>query len=164
MIVGRPGHLVDVRHHRHLRVQLDTQVADRLCAAPRTKAYGVLSVLLGTCAEIKQLIKIGPGQFHPRPKVDSVVVSISFLPISDRIKNLPQFDRKTLTMVVKNAFQQRRKTLSNALSAAAINDTTKPDVLNILRLAGIEPSIRPDQLSIEQYIEITRCYTSYKTP
>jgi 16S rRNA (adenine1518-N6/adenine1519-N6)-dimethyltransferase len=139
-------------------LMLQKEVADRLCASPRTKAYGVLSVLLGTCAELKKLIKIGPGQFHPRPKVDSVVVAISFLPKSARIVALPNFDRKTFTMIVKGAFQQRRKTLLNALSAAAVNNTTKTDVIEILRLSGIEQSVRPDQLSPEQYIHIARNY------
>jgi len=142
-------------------LMLQKEVADRLSAQPRTKAYGVLSVLLGTCAEIRQLLKIGPGQFHPRPKVDSVVVSISFLPKSDKIAALPPFDRKTFTKIVKGAFQQRRKTLLNALSAAAVNNTSKTDVTEILRFSGIEPSVRPDQLSPEQYIHIAR---NYPTP
>lgn len=153
----------DIEQIHSATLMLQKEVADRLCASPRTKAYGVLSVILGTCAEVKALLKIGPGQFHPRPKVDSVVVKISFLPISSRVKALAQFDRKMFTTIVKNAFQQRRKTLLNALSSACINNTTKADVIDILRLAGIDQSIRPDQLSPEQYVQIARSYSTFTT-
>nr|MBF0221878.1 ribosomal RNA small subunit methyltransferase A [Desulfobulbaceae bacterium] len=153
----------DIEYIHSATLMLQKEVADRLCASPRTKAYGVLSVILGTCAEIKPLLKIGPGQFHPRPKVDSVVVKISFLPVSDRVKCLPLFERKIFTTIVKNAFQQRRKTLLNALSSASINNTTKADVIEILHGAGIEQSIRPDQLSPEQYIQIAQSYSTHSS-
>ena len=65
-------------------VMLQKEVAQRLTATPGTKAYGVPTVLLATCAVVKTLMRVAPEEFHPRPKVDSVVVRISFLPEGGR--------------------------------------------------------------------------------
>lgn len=154
--------LIENREHvQSATLMLQKEVADRICAPPRTKEYGVVSVLLATCASVKPLLKIGPEQFHPRPKVDSVVVGITFFPTPERVLALPVFNRKIFTQVVKGAFQQRRKTVHNALAAAAVNNTTKSEVLQILETAGIAPSTRPDQLSPEQYVTITGKYEEH---
>ena len=69
--------LIEQKEHIASAVlMLQKEVAERLVAKPSTKAYGVLSVLLGSCAALEALLKVGPEQFHPRPKVDSMVVRI----------------------------------------------------------------------------------------
>ena len=70
-------------------LMLQKEVAQRLTAKPATKEYGILTVLLNGCARVEKLLDVGPGQFHPRPKVDSVVVKITFFPQPERAAQLP---------------------------------------------------------------------------
>jgi len=137
-------------------LMLQKEVAERISAQPATKEYGVLSVLLGSCAVVEPLLKIGPENFHPRPKVDSMVVRIRFNPPSAEIKALPAHSLKILKMLVKAAFGKRRKTLLNALTGAGGRD--KSAVRLILDKAGISEQRRPDQLTVREYIELARCF------
>ena len=108
--------------HAHLMdfavVMLQKEVARRLMASPGCKEYGAPTVLLAACAEIKPLLAVNPAEFHPRPKVDSLVVRISFHPQPERVQALGDFDRKLFSRVVHAAFGQRRKTLLNGLDSA----------------------------------------------
>lgn len=142
-------------------LMLQKEVADRLQAQPRTKEYGVLSVLLATCATIAPLMKIGPGQFHPRPKVDSMVVRISFLSQTEKEKLFPPYDYKLLHSLVKGAFQQRRKTLLNALASTGILNHGKDAIAEILHTADLDAKLRPDQLTTNQYITLARAYKEH---
>ncbi len=137
-------------------LMLQKEVAERISAQPATKEYGVLSVLLGSCAVVEPLLKIGPENFHPRPKVDSMVVRIRFNPPSAEIKALPAHSLKILKMLVKAAFGKRRKTLLNALTGAGGRD--KSAVRLILNKAGIPEQRRPDQLTVREYIELACCF------
>ena len=144
-------------------LMLQKEVAQRLLARPATKEYGVLTVLLNGCAEIKKLLDVGPGQFHPRPKVDSVVVKITFLPVPDRVAKLPEHDPILLKKLVKAAFQQRRKTLQNSLSASGLSGTAKIDLPALFRKAAIDPMIRPERLTVEDFVQLARTIESAET-
>ncbi|MEW6218283.1 MAG: 16S rRNA (adenine(1518)-N(6)/adenine(1519)-N(6))-dimethyltransferase RsmA [Thermodesulfobacteriota bacterium] len=98
-------------------IMLQKEVATRLAALPGSRDYGILSVLLGACARVQTLFTVGAAHFHPRPRVDSAVVRVTFLPPPPAVANLPLHDPDWLRAVVKAAFGQRRKTLANALSA-----------------------------------------------
>ncbi|MFW8601430.1 16S rRNA (adenine(1518)-N(6)/adenine(1519)-N(6))-dimethyltransferase RsmA [Desulfobacterota bacterium M19] len=139
-------------------LMLQKEVAERISAQPATREYGVLSVLLGSCAVVEPLLKIGPENFHPRPKVDSMVVRIRFNPLPPEIKALPAHNLKILKMLVKAAFGKRRKTLLNALTGAGGRD--KSAVRLILHKAEISGQRRPDQLTVREYIELARCFVS----
>ncbi|MGV1098778.1 16S rRNA (adenine(1518)-N(6)/adenine(1519)-N(6))-dimethyltransferase RsmA [Thiovibrio sp. JS02] len=151
--------LVENRAHLAWAVlMLQKEVGQRLTAAVGTREYGVLSVLLAGCATVKTLMQVGPGQFHPRPKVDSVVVRISFTPIPDRVAKLPAHDGTLLRRVVNAAFQQRRKTLRNALSAGQFPEIAKEEMGTLLLRAGIRPETRAERLSIEDFVRLTRVF------
>ncbi|MDP2105727.1 MAG: 16S rRNA (adenine(1518)-N(6)/adenine(1519)-N(6))-dimethyltransferase RsmA [Desulfobulbaceae bacterium] len=139
-------------------IMLQKEVADRLCAQPRTKAYGVLSVLLGTCATIEPLLKIGPDHFHPRPKVDSMVIRITFQAQPFPPGTEGTWSPTLLKALVKVAFQQRRKTIVNALSSGAVRTNDKKIISQYLNRAGIAPTRRPDQLSVQEYIALSQAY------
>ncbi|MDW7772039.1 MAG: 16S rRNA (adenine(1518)-N(6)/adenine(1519)-N(6))-dimethyltransferase RsmA [Desulfobulbaceae bacterium] len=151
--------------HRELMdwavIMLQKEVAQRLLAEPGTKDYGVPTVLLAGCATVKPLLKVGSGEFHPRPKVDSLVVKLSFLPIPERVAALPAFDRKLFRKVVNGAFSQRRKTLRNALKSAfpAIDNKTMTQLIN---QAGLEESIRAERLSLEAFVRLTDTIDIYQ--
>jgi len=142
---------------------LQKEVGQRLTAAPGGKDYGILSVLLGACAEVTPLLDIGPGNFHPRPKVDSLVIRVVFYPPSERIKALPAYDRKILHGLVKAAFQQRRKTLLNALVAAKLLNGDKKNIEQTLGLSGISPDIRGEKLSLEEFVKLAAALEKVQT-
>ena len=100
-------------------------------------------------------MEVGPGQFHPRPKVDSVVVKVTFQPTTERIRKIPDHDYSLLRKLVNAAFQQRRKTLLNSLTSANIPGIDKETLLNILPEIGIDPKIRPERLTTEDFIRLS---------
>ncbi|MBU0729598.1 MAG: ribosomal RNA small subunit methyltransferase A [Proteobacteria bacterium] len=138
-------------------LMLQKEVAQRLTAKPGTKEYGVLSVLLGSCAQVETLMNIGPGQFHPRPKVDSQVVRISFDRSLAKIKALPEFDFALFKSIVNRAFQQRRKTLLNALSSG-FPALSKIEITGLLEESQISPQIRAEKLTVDDYLRITQAF------
>jgi 16S rRNA (adenine1518-N6/adenine1519-N6)-dimethyltransferase len=135
-------------------LMLQKEVADRLTAPVGSKEYGILTVLLGACASVTPLLRLGPEQFHPRPKIDSVVVRLDFDPSPERKLGLPAHDRELLRKVVKAAFQQRRKTLINGL-ASVWSGLGKEKWRQLLLAADIQPSIRAERLRLEDYVRLT---------
>ena len=123
---------------------IQKEVADRIAAPPGSKTYGILSVLLQAYYDIDLLFKVPPGVFHPPPKVDSAVIRL-------RRNNVDKLDcdEKKFKQVVKAAFNQRRKTLRNALKTFTF--ATAPDE-HLLTL-------RAERLSVEDYVHITKCIT-----
>jgi len=118
-------------------------VVERMAAAPGSKVYGRLSVMLQALCEVMPLFAIGPQAFRPPPKVDSAVVRLQPKP-ADQIGIA---DRALFARVVHDAFGQRRKTLRNAL--ANVCDT------EALLRAGIRPELRAEQLPVAAFIALS---------
>jgi 16S rRNA (adenine1518-N6/adenine1519-N6)-dimethyltransferase len=136
-------------------VMLQKEVAQRLTAQPGTKEYGAPTVLLAACATVQPLLSVHPAEFHPQPKVDSLVIRITFHPQSDRVRALGEFNRPLFTRIVHAAFGQRRKTLLNGLASGQL----MPDKLQLsaaIEAAGISPSVRAETLHLEQFVTLTR--------
>jgi len=131
----------------------------RLMAQPNTKDYGAPTVLLASCADVRLLLKVNPADFHPRPKVDSVVVRIGFHPQPEGVRALGAFDRKFFSRVVHAAFGQRRKTLLNALDSGALV-ADKKELAQRIESAGIAPSARAETLTLENFVQLTRAIIS----
>jgi 16S rRNA (adenine1518-N6/adenine1519-N6)-dimethyltransferase len=126
------------------------ELAERLCAGPGTKTYGRLSVILQYCADLTSLFDVRATQFHPRPKVDSVVLGIQFKTRIDR----PVDDEQLFTRVVQAAFGQRRKTLRNALSAGLL--PLDPGAAeSVLTTSNIDPRRRAETLSVDEFVTLT---------
>lgn len=118
------------------------EVAER-CASPSgSKDYGILSVLLQAYYDIEYLFTVKPGTFNPPPKVNSGVIRLT----RNKVKEL-DCDEKLFWRVVKAGFNQRRKTLRNALSGTIPKD--KMDTHNYF-------DKRAEQLNVAQFIEFTR--------
>lgn len=140
-------------------ILLQKEMALRLTALPHNKDYGIPSVLLQSCADVRQLMQVGAAEFHPRPKVDSLLIEIRFDPrrISD-----DQF--KTLRDTVRAAFSSRRKTLLNNLMASLPADlcgtTDKSQkrefILNRLEAAGLKSDIRAENITIAEFRLLAR--------
>lgn len=106
--------LVDQRAHlAEATVMMQREVAERLVAVPRTKAYGILSVVFQRYCDVRLLFKVPPTVFFPRPNVDSAVVRLTFR--ADAPPVSPEEDR--YRALVRAAFNQRRKMLRGALAA-----------------------------------------------
>ena len=144
-------------------LMLQKEVALRLTAQPGTKEYGTPTVLLAACASIRSLLAVDPAEFHPRPKVDSVVIRLSFYPQPERVRILGDFDRLFLSRVVHAAFGQRRKTLLNALNSASLLKS-KEELARCLQSAGIDPSIRAEKLTLEDFVHLSRTLCQHCPP
>ncbi len=131
------------------------EVGERWAAGPGSKEYGVLSVLLGIYTTVRLLFTVSPAQFHPPPKVDSVVVRIDFRPDPPT----PRSAMPALRTLLNTAFQQRRKTIANALKPMVRG--SKGTIEAMLRTAGIDPMQRPETLTPEDYIQLAGKLTAY---
>ena len=135
-------------HFTSLTLMMQKEVAERLEAQPGSKDYGPLTISVQTEMKVKLALQVGRNSFMPRPKVDSSVVVLTPLKEKPAIE-----DRKHFIWVVKMCFSQRRKTLNNNLKSL-LSDKTKRDEL--ITELGVEPRIRPEDLTIEQFIKIAK--------
>ena len=127
---------------RDCHFMLQREVVDRMAAAPGSKSYGRLSVMLQYRFRVEKLFNVPAGAFRPMPKVDSAFVRLvphARLPVA-------ALDDARLAEVVAAAFSQRRKTVRNALAAYADADQ--------LSGLGIDPRLRPEDLSLEDFIRL----------
>lgn len=131
-------------------VMLQKEVGDRLTAAPGTKEYGVLSVLLPAFADVRMLFKVGPGAFRPQPKVDSVVLRIDFK--EEPLVSPSQYE--FLKLVVNTAFQKRRKTLRNSLKA--LPGEADESLQTAFLESSIDPGRRPETLDTGEFIRLAQ--------
>lgn len=113
-----------------------------MTAEPGCKAYGRLSVMLQYRYVMHKLFDVPPGAFVPPPKVTSSVVRMIPRPLTD----LPEVDLEMFSEIVAAAFQQRRKTLRNALSQVLSE--------NEIRTAGIDPSLRAEALPVAAFVKL----------
>jgi len=121
---------------------LQKEVADRIAEKEGSKTYGILSVLLQAYYHIDYLFKVPPGVFFPPPKVMSAVIRLTR---NNRVTL--GCDEALFKKVVKQSFQNRRKTLRNALKPLNLKAT-------ILALPLMDK--RAEQLSVEQFISLTQ--------
>lgn len=126
------------------------EVADRLTALPGTPAYGALSVIAQTNAQLKVLRILPPSVFWPRPKVDSAIVRLTPSgEVRARIR-----DYECFRQVVRAAFSQRRKTLLNTLCSQLKMHTEEGAVRALLERCGIDPSLRGENLCVGEFVAL----------
>jgi 16S rRNA (adenine1518-N6/adenine1519-N6)-dimethyltransferase len=142
-------------------LMLQKEVAQRLTADTGSKNYGIISVRMATCASVQKLLDLGPQHFHPRPRVDSQVVKISFSPLPERAAALPEHDHAFFKNIVNAAFQQRRKTLVNSLSAAGLTNIDKKTVETALAKLGLDSRTRGEKLRVEEFVALTNILHRY---
>ena len=123
---------------RDLHFMLQLEVVERMVARPSTPEYGRLSVTLQTRFRMRKLFRVSKGAFRPPPKVESAVVRL--VPLAQPA----DFPQKDFEDIVRRAFSARRKTLRNALPGVD------------LAALGIDPKLRPENLSPEDYLRISR--------
>lgn len=132
-------------------VMVQREVAERLCAEPGSRTYGVPSVKARWFGDVHYAGDVGRNVFWPVPNVDSGLVSIVRRPESE-------VDRARVFGVVDAAFAQRRKQLKSALAGHLPGSAEE-----VLTRAGIDPSLRGEQLDVADFIAIARVAADYRT-
>ncbi len=127
-------------------VMLQREVAERITASPGTKAYGVLSVLIQLYATTETVCSVEPRSFFPAPKVHSQVIKLIF----QKEPRVEVADTDLFRRIVKAAFNQRRKTLRNALRGVGAADLEA-----IGQRAAIDFQRRGETLSLEEFARLT---------
>ncbi|MBF0449041.1 MAG: ribosomal RNA small subunit methyltransferase A [Magnetococcales bacterium] len=128
-----------------MTLMFQKEVAQRIAAKPGSKTYGTLSVQCGMWTSVEKILDVPPGAFLPKPKVDSMVIRLTLR----SHPRAPLDDPAFFSQVVRAAFGQRRKTLSNALKK--LDADPKP----WLRRAGIDPTRRGETLSVEEFAHLS---------
>ena len=131
-------------------VMVQREVARRMCAGPGTGEYGAFSLLVQWYARPELLFTVPPDCFTPRPKVTSAVVRMDLRTGPP----VPVKDEEFFFRVVRAAFNQRRKTLPNAVSAL-IPGVGRSDAEEALLALGLSPSVRGEALSLEQFAALS---------
>ena len=131
-----------------MNIMVQKEVAERICAKPGTKDYGILTLMIRFYGNAKIVRHINRNMYVPSPKVDSAMV---------RIELHHDFDsdlEEVYSTLVHSAFSMRRKTLKNNLSKGLGLDAEIVDTL----LQGYPPAVRGESLAYENYLELSRRY------
>jgi 16S rRNA (adenine1518-N6/adenine1519-N6)-dimethyltransferase len=145
--------LSDIAAYESLTLMFQKEVAQRLAAVPRTKEYGRLSVLTQWLCEVRLVFDIPPQAFVPPPKVTSTVVQLTPRPAP-----LAPCRKVDLERVTAAAFGQRRKMLRASLKSLSANP------LALIEAAGVDPTARAEELSIEQFCALARALAGAGAP
>jgi 16S rRNA (adenine1518-N6/adenine1519-N6)-dimethyltransferase len=134
---------------KQLTVMMQLEVAKRFTSKPSTKDYNSLSVVIQYKTQASIALKVPKTVFIPAPNVDSAIVKMD---VKESIEYKPN-DEQVFFRIVRAAFTQRRKTLSNNLSE--VLSISKSDIQEILISLGHSMSVRAENLSVEELIELS---------
>ena len=139
--------LLDSKMFSGITVMVQKEVAKRICAKAGSSDYGAFSIYVQYYADAKILFDVPAGCFVPQPKVDSAVIRLNPLNTpSVSVKN-----EKLFFAIVRAAFNQRRKTLVNAISPAFGGKLEKTDILSLMKTCNLDERIRGEKLTLEEY-------------
>ena len=134
-----------------ITVMVQKEVAERFCSASGTDGYGAITASISYYATVKRLFTVKAGSFDPKPKVDSAVIRF------DLHKSPPvnPKDKKLFFDVIKAAFSQRRKTLSNALHSFFGSKLSKQECTDIIIECGLSETVRGEELDIFSFSKLS---------
>ncbi|MFD1123778.1 16S rRNA (adenine(1518)-N(6)/adenine(1519)-N(6))-dimethyltransferase RsmA [Lentilactobacillus raoultii] len=136
-------------------VMMQKEVADRLNAVPGTKAYGSLSVIVQQQNEVEISFIVPKTAFIPQPKVDSAIVRLSQKSSGDE----QPFNHKRFVGFVRGCFMHQRKTLwNNLLGIFGKEPPAKAHIKSILADLAIDPTDRPEQLAVQQFVSLANAF------
>ena len=133
-----------------MTVMVQKEVAARMTAGPGSKDYGALSLAVQYYTKPKVALEVPPGCFMPRPKVTSAVVHMD----CEGMPSVAVADEKLLFSIIRAAFNQRRKTLANALKNYPAFSWTREELLEVLEEAGLDPRVRGEALSLTGFADL----------
>ncbi|MGG2398290.1 16S rRNA (adenine(1518)-N(6)/adenine(1519)-N(6))-dimethyltransferase RsmA [Pseudomonas sp. SH1-B] len=127
---------------RDMHFMLQKEVVERMAAGPGGGDWGRLSIMVQYHCRVEHLFNVGPGSFNPPPKVDSAIVRL----VPHETLPHPAKDHRLLERVVREAFNQRRKTLRNTLKQLLPTEA--------IEAAGVDGSLRPEQLDLAAFVRL----------
>lgn len=131
-----------------ITVMVQKEVAERMVSKPHNKVYGALTLFINFYSHPEIISLVPKTVFMPQPKIDSAVIKL-------RLKDeLPKVDPDKFSKVVKAGFSMRRKTILNSLAKSNL-DIEKDVIRNVLETADIDPKSRAENLSLEDFINIS---------
>lgn len=138
-----------------ITVMIQKEVAERMQTGPGSKDYGALSLAVAFYSNAEVKMTVSPNCFIPRPNVDSAVIRL------DKLKEpvVKVKDRAEMFRIIKGAFEQRRKTLTNALSHSSAYKTDKKNIENALLEMGKNINIRGEELTLEEFARLSDILT-----
>lgn len=143
--------LLDSKMFSGITVMVQKEVAKRICAKAGSSDYSAFSIYVQYYADAKILFDVPAGCFVPQPKVDSAVIRLNPLEQpSVAVKN-----EKLFFAIVRAAFNQRRKTLVNAISPAFGGRLDKADILSLMKTCNLDERIRGEKLTLEEYAKLS---------
>lgn len=131
-------------------LMVQKEVAERICASAGTKAYSAFTILCQWYAQCTILRIVPASCFIPEPKVDSAVIKMEIR----REEPCPCESKNILFTVVQAAFNQRRKTLSNALYSK-FPEISKDEISKMIQSCGLPPDIRGERLTLQEFAEVS---------
>ena len=143
--------LIESKCFESITVLVQKEVAERLCAAPGTSAYGAFSVFMQYYTEPEYLFAVPRECFEPQPKVTSAVLRA----VVRRKPPVEVEDEKFFFRVVYAAFALRRKTLVNSLMTAFGSQLTKEQVTQAVTSCGLEANIRGERLGLSEFAALS---------
>lgn len=129
-------------------VMMQREVAERVAASPETRDYGVLSVSVQMHADVSDLMTLPPEAFSPPPDVYSTVLRLA---MHARLQEFGIANEAEFTRLLRAAFAQKRKTLSNNLRAAGL---TSAQVQELATASGLRPDLRAEALTLRQFADL----------
>ncbi len=139
--------LDDYRIWSELLLLVQLEVAERVTAAPGSKAFGVLASRVGLLADSEVLFQVPPDAFRPRPKVTSALIRLRLLDTPRADIDLPLYRR-----TVRAAFSRKRKTILNSLAGS--REFSRQAAARALQAAGIDPGRRAETVSVEEFAKL----------
>lgn len=130
-----------------ITVMIQKEVAERMQVGPGSKDYGALSLAVAFYSNAEVKMTVSPNCFIPRPNVDSAVIRL------DKLKEprVSVNNKSEMFRIIKGAFEQRRKTLTNALSHSSAYKTDKKKIEDALIQMGKNVNIRGEELTLEEF-------------
>ena len=138
------------QHLKKAALMFQKELALRVMATPGSKAYGRLAVMAGYCSTVSVMTEVKAARFFPKPKVDSLVINISFKDHAEPSAT----DESLLYKVVKASFSKRRKTLRNSLSGPILQIDAVTAARELIA-AGIDPIRRAETLTVEEFVNLS---------
>ncbi len=133
----------------NITVMVQKEVADRLCAEAGTPEYGAVTLACQRYGKVVKRFDVPKHCFYPVPGVDSTVISV----LPGEKEEIYVKDEQMLTKLIRAAFNQRRKTLVNAISAE-LSDMTKAEIAELIKFCGFREDIRGERLSLADFAKI----------
>lgn len=138
-----------------ITIMIQKEVAQRMQALPGTKDYGALSLAVQYYADTYIAANVPPNCFMPRPKVGSSVIRLDIY----KEKRVSVNNEKLMFNLIRGAFNQRRKTLVNAVGNFAGLDFTKEQIIEALKVVSLDENVRGEALSLEQFATLANTLT-----